>query len=118
MLLDNSQSKGRAMQNQLIKAAIRGFNGEADALLVKVTVSNVDKMIQALRKAFEQINKMYQRNMVCLTLPYLESKIEELRLAAEYEMQKQEEKELGGSNEQKRKKIKNYKLKLQTDVNS
>lgn len=27
MLLDNSQSKGRAMQNQLIKAAIRGFNG-------------------------------------------------------------------------------------------
>lgn len=94
MLLDNSQSKGRAMQNQLIKAAIRGFNGEADALLVKVTVSNVDKKVQALRKAFEQINKMYQRNMVCLTLPYLESKIEELRLAAEYEMQKQEEKEL------------------------
>ena len=94
MLLENSQSKGRAMQNQLIKAAIRGFNGEADALLVKVTVSNVDKKVQALRKAFEQINKMYQRNMVCLTLPYLESKIEELRLAAEYEMQKQEEKEL------------------------
>ena len=94
MLLDNSQSKGRAMQNQLIKAAIRGFNGEADALLVKITVSNVDKKVQALRKAFEQINKMYQRNMVCLTLPYLESKIEELRLAAEYEMQKQEEKEL------------------------
>lgn len=94
MLLDNSQSKGKAMQNQLIKAAIRGFNGEADALLVKVTVSNVDKKVQALRKAFEQINKMYQRNMIRLTLSYLDSKIEELRLAAEYEMQKQEEKEL------------------------
>lgn len=94
MLLDGNKSKGRAMQNQLIKAAIRGFNGEADALLVKVTVSNVDKKVQALRKAFEQINKMYQRNMIRLTLSYLDSKIEELRLAAEYEMQKQEEKEL------------------------
>lgn len=94
MLLDGSQSKGKTMQNQLIKAAIRGFNGEADALLVKVTVSNVDKKAQALRKAFDQINKMYQRNMIRLTLTYLDSKIEELRLAAEYEMQKQEEKEL------------------------
>ena len=45
MLLDNNQSKGRAMQNQLIKAAIRGFNGEADALLVKVSVSNVENKI-------------------------------------------------------------------------
>lgn len=94
MLLDGSQSKGKTMQNQLIKAAIRGFNGEADALLVKVTISNVDKKVQALRKAFDQINKMYQRNMIRLTLTYLDSKIEELRLAAEYEMQKQEEKEL------------------------
>jgi len=112
MLLDNSQSKGRAMQNQLIKAAIRGFNGEADALLVKVTVSNVDKKVQALRKAFEQINKMYQRNMVCLTLPYLESKIEELRLAAEYEMQKQEEKELLREQREKEKEDK----KLQAEI--
>ena len=43
MLLDNSKSKGRAMQNQLIKAALRGFNGESDALLVKVSVANVEK---------------------------------------------------------------------------
>ena len=77
MLLDNNQSKGRAMQNQLIKAAIRGFNGEADALLVKVSVSNVENKIQALKKAFQQLNR-----------------IEELRLAAEFELQKQEEKEL------------------------
>ncbi len=28
MLLNNSKSKGKAMQNQLIKAALRGFNGE------------------------------------------------------------------------------------------
>ena len=94
MLLDNSKSKGRAMQNQLIKAALRGFNGESDALLVKVSVANVEKKIKALRKAFEQLNKMYSRNLVEITYQYLELKIEELRLAAEYELQKQEEKEL------------------------
>lgn len=43
MMLNNSESKGRAMQNQLIKAAIRGFNGEVDAALVKVTPSNFTK---------------------------------------------------------------------------
>ena len=82
------------MQNQLIKAAIRGFNGEADALLVKVSVSNVEKKIQALKKAFQQLNRMYSRNQIEITIPYLNLKIEELRLAAEFELQKQEEKEL------------------------
>ncbi|HFU4519487.1 TPA: DUF4041 domain-containing protein [Streptococcus suis] len=94
LLLDNSKSKGEAMQKQLIKAAIRGFNGEADAHLVKVSVSNVDKKIQALRKAFGQLNKMYERNKIQITHSYLDYKIEELRLAAEYELKKQEEKEL------------------------
>ena len=94
MLLDNSKSKGMAMQNQLIKAALRGFNGEADALLVKVSVVNVDNKIKALRKVFELLNKMYSRNLIEITYPYLDLKIEELRLAAEYELQKQEEKEL------------------------
>ena len=94
MLLDNSKSKGKAMQNQLIKAALRGFNGEADALLVKISVVNVDNKIKALRKVFEQLNKMYARNLIEITYPYLDLKIEELRLAAEYELQKQEENEL------------------------
>ena len=94
MLLDNSKSKGKAMQNQLIKAALRGFNGETDALLVKISVVNVDNKIKALRKVFEQLNKMYARNLIEITYPYLDLKIEELRLAAEYELQKQEEKEL------------------------
>ncbi|HFI0449750.1 TPA: DUF4041 domain-containing protein [Streptococcus suis] len=94
LLLDNSKSKGEAMQKQLIKAAIRGFNGEADAHLVKVTVSNIEKKIAGLRKAFDQLNKMYERNKIQITHTYLDYKIEELRLAAEYELKKQEEKEL------------------------
>lgn len=94
MLLDNSKSKGRAMQNQLIKAMIRGFNGEVDAHLVKVTATNLSKKVDAVVKSFNQLNKMYSRNLVCLSNDYLELKILELQLAVEYELQKLEEKEL------------------------
>ncbi|HGD5604147.1 TPA: DUF4041 domain-containing protein [Streptococcus agalactiae] len=94
MLLDNSKSKGRAMQNQLIKAMIRGFNGEVDAHLVKVTATNLSKKVDAVVKSFNQLNKMYSRNLVCLSNDYIELKISELQLAVEYELQKLEEKEL------------------------
>lgn len=94
MLLDNSKSKGRAMQNQLIKAMIRGFNGEVDAHLVKVTATNLSKKVDAVVKSFNQLNKMYSRNLICLSNDYLELKISELQLAVEYELQKLEEKEL------------------------
>lgn len=94
MLLDNSKSKGRAIQNQLIKAMIRGFNGEVDAHLVKVTATNLSKKVDAVVKSFNQLNKMYSRNLVCLSNDYLELKISELQLAVEYELQKLEEKEL------------------------
>ncbi|MCC9768305.1 DUF4041 domain-containing protein, partial [Streptococcus agalactiae] len=40
------------------------------------------------------LNKMYSRNLVCLSNDYLELKISELQLAVEYELQKLEEKEL------------------------
>ena len=112
MLLDNNQSKGRAMQNQLIKAAIRGFNGEADALLVKVSVSNVEKKIQALKKAFQQLNRMYSRNQIEITIPYLNLKIEELRLVLSLSYRSKKKKNYCESKEQKSVRTKNFRLKL------
>ncbi|MGF3141290.1 DUF4041 domain-containing protein [Facklamia sp. P13064] len=94
MKLDNSLSKGKTMQNQLIKAMLRGFNGEADSLLSKITTSNSDNKIKALKRIFEQINKLYKRNEVAISERYLKLKIKELELAAEYELIKQEEKDL------------------------
>ncbi|WP_276421212.1 DUF4041 domain-containing protein [Lactococcus garvieae] len=93
MLLDGSSSKGKTMQKQLIKAAIRGFNGEADALLTKISVSNVEHKRSALVKAYTQLNKMYARNAISISPKYLKLKEEELQLAAEFEYQKQEEKD-------------------------
>ncbi|HFH9106708.1 TPA: DUF4041 domain-containing protein [Streptococcus agalactiae] len=114
MLLDNSKSKGRAMQNQLIKAMIRGFNGEVDAHLVKVTATNLSKKVDAVVKSFNQLNKMYSRNLVCLSNDYLELKISELQLAVEYELQKLEEKEL--LREQRAKEREDKKLQAELAV--
>lgn len=94
MSLDGSASKGRAMQNALIRASIRGFNGEADALLTKVSVTNVSQKISALTKAYNQLNKMYSRNLIQITQEYLRLKVQELQLAAEFELIKQEEKDI------------------------
>lgn len=94
MTLDNSLSKGKTMQNQLIKAAIRGFNGESDALLTKISVSNVDKKVMALEKAAKQLNKMYAHNQIQISDHYVDLKRQELYLAAEFELEKEREKEL------------------------
>ncbi len=72
------------------------------------------KKIQALKKAFQQLNRMYSRNQIEITIPYLNLKIEELRLAAEFELQKQEEKNYFESKEQKSVRTKNFRLKLKT----
>ena len=78
MTLNNSLSKGKAMQNQLIKAAIRGFNGESDALLTKISVSNVDKKVMALEKAAKQLNRMYAHNQIQISDHYVDLKRQEL----------------------------------------
>lgn len=114
MMLNNNKSKGRAMQKQLIRAAIRGFNGEADALLVKITVSNLDNKIKALKKAFSQLNKMYSRNQIEISSVYLELKIKELQLAAEYELEKQHEKELLKEQREKEREDKKLQNEIKT----
>ena len=94
MALNGSSAQGKTMQNQLIKAMIRGFNGEADALLVKISVSNIDQKTKSLEKTYEQLNKLYKKNEIAITRNYLQLKKDELILAAEYELQKEEEKQL------------------------
>src|SRR5699024_1088988 len=112
MQLNGSAAKGKTMQNQLIKAMIRGFNGEADALLVKITVSNVDSKVKAIERTFTQLNKLYKRNEITIHPEYLNLKKEELFLAAEFELQKEAEKQLLREQREKEKEDK----KLQKEI--
>lgn len=109
---NNSAKKGEAIQKQMIKAAIRGFNGEADSLLVKVTPTNIENKKKALVRSYEQLNKMYSKNLIEITEQYLYYKKEELQISVEYELKKQEEKEILREQREKEKEDK----KLQAEI--
>lgn len=91
--INGSKVEGRKQTNQYSRLMLRAFNGECDATILKVRWNNVIKMEERIRKAFEIINKMGTTHYINISLEYLDSKIEELRLAYEYQEKKQQEKE-------------------------
>lgn len=91
--LNDSKVEGRKMNNDNIKLIIRSFNNECDASIIKIKFNNIDSIEKKIKKAFEVLNKLGKRMEISITHDYLNLKIEELYLAYEYEIKKQEEKE-------------------------
>src|SRR4051794_14283813 len=92
-----SRREGERMQKQYMKLLLRAFNGECDAAVARVSWNNVTKMEERIRKSFEVINDLGGVMHVSIASPYLELKIDELRL--EYEL---EEKKHQAGEEQRR----------------
>jgi hypothetical protein len=80
-----SRREGERMQKQYMKLLLRAFNGECDAAVARVSWNNVTKMEERIRKSFEVVNDLGGVMHVSITPPYLELKVDELRL--EYEME-------------------------------
>lgn len=91
--VDGSKTKGQAMVNQSIKQIIRCFNGECDVLIDKVKFNNVTSFIDKIKKSAIALNNMNTRLHISLSDIYIESKIDELKLAYEYARKKEDEKE-------------------------
>ena len=91
--LDGSKSKGRAMNNDNIKLILRSFNNECEACINKVKFNNIETIRKRITKSFETLNKLGNRMRISVTSNYLNLKLQELDLAYEYEVKKQEEKE-------------------------
>lgn len=91
--LDGSVSKGRALVNDNVKQILRSFNNECDVLIDNVKFNNVDNARKKIEKSFESLNKMNSRMQISIVPKYLQLKLEELNLAYEYALKKQEEKE-------------------------
>lgn len=91
--VDGSKAKGRKMTNDNIKQIIMAFNIECDNLIAKVKYNNIQSIQKRIEKTFERLNKLNESNQVRLTSKYLECKLSELKLAHEYQVKKQEEKE-------------------------
>lgn len=92
-ILEGSKSKGSAMNNDNMKMVLRAFNNECDVLISKVKFNNIDIIKDRILKSAESINKLNVRNRIEILQEFINLKYEELELAHEFQMKKQEEKD-------------------------
>ena len=91
--VDGDKRKGKAMTNANVKQILRSFNNETEVIINKVKHSNLDSSKNRIERSYTQLNKLYEREHVQLTKSYYNLKIDEMHIAYEYELKKQEEKE-------------------------
>jgi hypothetical protein len=91
--INGSKAEGRKLVNDMIKLVLRSFNNEADYCVDNVKFDNIELGEKRIRQAFEACNKLGRVMTVRLSDEYLNLKLDELRLAHEYQTKKQEEKE-------------------------
>lgn len=81
------------MTEDMIKLVLRIFNDECDAIIDKVKFSNVEVIENAIKKFFEDLNKLGNITQVKISPKYFNTKLEELYLFYQYKLKRQEEKE-------------------------
>lgn len=91
--VNNSATEGKRLVNDMIKLVIRSFNNEADYCVDNVKFDNIELGEKRIRKSFETLNKLGRIMSVTISETYLNLKLDELRLAHEFQIKKQEEKE-------------------------
>ncbi len=91
--VDGSKSKGEKMVKDMKKLFLRAFNSDCEDTISKVKYSNYDMSLKKIRQSAESIEKLGKMMALHITPNYINSKIEELHLAFEYQLKKQEEKE-------------------------
>lgn len=91
--VNGSASKGQKMINDTQKLLLRAFNVECDELISKVRYTNFEASLNRIYKSAEAISKLGIIMSISITQQYLSAKVKELRLAFEYQLKKQQEKE-------------------------
>ncbi|MDD1980421.1 DUF4041 domain-containing protein [Pseudomonas asiatica] len=91
--VNGSQAQGRKLVTDMIKLVIRSFNNEADYCVDNVKFDNVELGEKRILKSFEACNRLGKIMDVEISRKYLSLKIDELHLAHEFQIKKQEEKE-------------------------
>ena len=91
--MNNNLAEGRRVVNDWIKLMLRAFNGESDVVIDHVTFLNYELSQERIRKSADSINSIGKRMTISISDRYIELKIEELKIAYEYQQFKQAEKE-------------------------
>ena len=114
---DGDLRKGQAIVKDNVKQIIRTFNTECDGIIRKVKHSNMESSEKRIRKSYETLNRLNERIGVRIQPNYLDLKIQELHLAYEYEVKKQEEKELLAEAREREREEKKLRQKLEKEKN-
>ncbi|PKL62875.1 MAG: DUF4041 domain-containing protein [Methanomicrobiales archaeon HGW-Methanomicrobiales-2] len=91
--VNNSKSEGKKFVKSLKKLLLRSFNNECDYCVDHVKFSNIDQSEKRMSTSFDTINKLGEITQISLSHEYKKLKFDELHLAYEYQLKKQEEKE-------------------------
>lgn len=91
--VNGNAAKGRTMVKDMKKLLLRAFNVECDDIVANVKISNFDKSVDRIYKTSEQISKLGKIMSITISQRYISLKIEEVKLALDFQQKKQEEKE-------------------------
>lgn len=91
--VNGSTAQGRKLVTDMIKLVIRSFNNEADFCVDNVKFDNIELGEKRILKSFETCNRLGKIMSVEISDRYLNLKLNELHLAHEFQIKKQEEKE-------------------------
>lgn len=91
--VNGSKSKGKSMIKDLKKLFLRAFNSDCEDVITRVKYSNYEMSEKKIRQSAEAIERLGRSFGIGISPAYLNAKIDELTLAFEYQMKKQEEKE-------------------------
>lgn len=91
--VNGSKAEGRKLVNDMLKLVIRSFNNEADYCVDNVKFDNIELGEKRIRQSFDVCNRLGRVMTVRLSDGYLNLKLDELYLAHEFQVKRQEEKE-------------------------
>ncbi len=88
-----TKAQWKKLRKDALKLALRSFNSESEYCVDNVKFSNLEKMEERIRRSFETCNKLLTSVDAWWKDIVLERKLQELHLAHEYQVKRQEEKE-------------------------
>ena len=91
--VNGSKSKGNKMVKDMKKLFLRAFNSDCEDVISRVKYNNWEMSLKKIEKSADAIEKLGKIMSLHITPNYIHSKIDELHLAFEYQLKKQEEKE-------------------------
>jgi Domain of unknown function (DUF4041)/T5orf172 domain len=91
--VNGSEAQGRTMVRDFSKLMLRAFNAEADNLVRGLKPYKMKAAIERLRKVADTIERLGRSMNIRISTPYLQLRVRELELTADFLQKQAEEKE-------------------------